>query len=78
VGLIYLRQTLYFFVQFICHVSHPISGDPGNNFLSILVEFGDLLEKLLITCIYKLNGMVQYTIYENCKGNLKLGAGHGN
>jgi hypothetical protein len=54
-------QVLYYFVQFVCHSSHPISGDPGNNFLSILAEFGDLSEKLLITCIYELNEMVQYT-----------------
>jgi hypothetical protein len=36
-------HILYYFVQFVCHTSHP-----------------DLSEKLLITCIYELNEMVQY------------------
>jgi hypothetical protein len=56
---VYNAKVLYYFVQFVCHASHPISGDPSNNFLSILAEFGGLSEKLLITCIYELNEMVQ-------------------
>jgi hypothetical protein len=36
------EAVLYHFVQFVCHASHPISGNPRNNFFSILAEFGDL------------------------------------
>jgi hypothetical protein len=66
------NRVLYYFVQFVCHASHPISRDPGNNFLSILAEFGDLSEKLLITCIYELNEMVQYKELLVIKGTQEL------
>jgi hypothetical protein len=44
------EHILYYFVQFLCHVSHPISENPCNNFFSILADFGDLSEKLKVTC----------------------------
>jgi hypothetical protein len=50
---------LYYFVQFMCHRSHLISENPCNNFFSILADFGNLLEKFKVTCIYKLNEIVQ-------------------
>ncbi|KAJ7648369.1 hypothetical protein DFH06DRAFT_1424005 [Mycena polygramma] len=40
--------------------SQPFSGDPASNFLSILAEFGDLSEKLKVTCIFELTEIVQY------------------
>jgi hypothetical protein len=55
-----LLKVLYYFVQFVCHASHPISENPCNNFFSFFADFGDLSEKLKVTCIYGLNEMVQY------------------
>ncbi|KAJ7733624.1 hypothetical protein B0H16DRAFT_1467966 [Mycena metata] len=45
--------------------SHPFSGDPANNFLSILADFGDLSEKLFDRIICELNEIVQYQLRSN-------------
>lgn len=64
-SLIKLLGILYYFIQFVCHTSHPISENPCNNFFLILADFGDLSEKLKVTCIYELNEIVQYAKEKN-------------
>jgi hypothetical protein len=44
------RDLLYYFIQFVCHASHPISENPCNNFFSVLTDFGDLSENSKVTC----------------------------
>jgi hypothetical protein len=58
-------SILWYFVQFVSHVSHPILGNPCNNFFLILADFGDLLEKLKSHVPYKLNEILQYRTYAN-------------
>jgi hypothetical protein len=53
--------VLWYFIQFINHVSHMIFGNPCNNFFSILADFGDLSEKLKSHVSYKLNEILQYS-----------------
>jgi len=53
-------SLLYNFKRFISHVSQPIWADTSNNFFSILVVFGDLLEKLKKLCGDKSFEIVQY------------------
>ena len=54
-------SVLYYFIQFECHASHLIFGNPAINFFSIFPIFGRKLTRSKCHVPYELNEMLQYT-----------------